>query len=138
MMPNSAWPPAIPIISNLIETRKPESEAWRIRNALRIFEKHYTVERQGVFLIAISFESANAERSAQITNAVAQSYITQQLDAKYEVTRQGTKFLERRIGELRDQVSAAEKAVIDYKAEHKIVDAGNGRLTTDQQATDRQ
>jgi len=127
---------AIPIVSNLIEARKPESEVWRIRNALRIFEKHYTVERQGVFLIAISFESANAERSAQITNAVAQAYITQQLDAKYEVTRQGTKFLERRISELRDQVSAAEKAVIDYKAEHKIVDAGNGRLTTDQQATD--
>src|ERR1700674_4464983 len=42
---------AIPIISNLIETRMPESEAWRTRNALRIFEKRYTVERQGMFLI---------------------------------------------------------------------------------------
>jgi len=128
---------AIPIISNLIETRKPESEAWRIRNALRIFERRYTVERQGVFLIAISFESASAERSAQIANTIAQSYITLQLDAKYEVTRQGSKWLERRISELRDQVSAAEKAVIDYKAEHKIVEAGNGRLTTEQQVTDR-
>lgn len=127
---------AIPFISKLIEPRKPESEAWRIRNALRVFEKHYTVERQGVFLISISFESANAERSAQIANAVAQSYIAQQLDAKYEVTRQGSKWLEGRISELRDQVSAAEKAVIEYKAEHKIIDAGNGRLTTDQQATD--
>jgi len=127
---------AIPIISNLIETRNPESEAWRIRNALRVFEKRYTVDRQGVFLIAISFESANAERSAQIANTIAQSYITEQLDTKYEVTRQGSKFLERRISELRDQLSAAEKAVIDYKAEHKIVDAGNGRLTTEQQATD--
>jgi polysaccharide biosynthesis transport protein len=127
---------AIPVISNLIESRKPESEAWRLRNALRIFEKRFTVERQSNFLIAISFESANAERAAQIANAVAQTYISQQLDAKYEVTRQGSKFLERRITELRDQVSAAEKAVIDYKAEHKIVDAGNGRLTTEQQATD--
>lgn len=126
----------IPIISNLIETRNPESETWRTRNALRIFEKRYTVERQGVFLTAISFESANAERSAQITNAIAQSYIAEQLEAKYEVTRQGSKFLERRIMELRDQVSAAEKAVINYRAEHKLVDAGNGRLSTEQQATD--
>ncbi len=127
---------AIPVISNLIETRKPESEAWRLRNALRIFEKRLTVERQGIFLIAISFESANGGRSAQIANTIAQSYITLQLDAKYEITRQGSKWLERRISELRDQVSATEKAVIDYKAEHKIVDAGNGRLTTEQQATD--
>ena len=120
----------------LVGTRKPESEAWRIRNALRVFEKHYTVERQGIFLIEISFESENAERSAQITNAIAQAYITQQLDAKYEVTRQGSKWLEGRIRELRDQVSAAEKAIIDYKAEHKIVDAVNGRLITEQQLTD--
>jgi succinoglycan biosynthesis transport protein ExoP len=127
---------AIPVISDLIETRKPESEAWRLRNALRIFEKRFTVERQSNFLIVIRFESANAERAAQIVNAVAQTYISQQLDAKYEVTRQGSKWLERRITELRDQVSTAEKAVIDYKAEHKIVDAGNGRLTTEQQATD--
>jgi polysaccharide biosynthesis transport protein len=127
---------AIPIISNLIETRRPESEAWRIRNALRIFDKHYTVERQGVYLISITFVSANAERSAQIANAIAQAYIAEQLDSKYEVTREGSKWLEGRIKELRDRVSDSEKAVIDYKAEHKIVDAGNGRLITEQQLTD--
>ena len=127
---------AIPIVSNLIETRRPESEAWRIRNALRIFEKRYTVERQGAYLISVRFESANAERSAQIANAIAQAYITEQLDAKYEVTREGSKWLEGRITELRDRVSASERAVIDYKAEHKIVDAGNGRLITEQQLTD--
>jgi polysaccharide biosynthesis transport protein len=33
-------------------------------------------------------------------------------------------------------VSAAERAVIDYKAEHQLVDAGNGRLITEQQLTD--
>jgi len=62
---------AIPIISNLFETRKPDSEAWRTRNALRIFEKNYTVERRGIYLIEINFQSANAERSAQIANAIA-------------------------------------------------------------------
>jgi succinoglycan biosynthesis transport protein ExoP len=127
---------AIPIISNLIETRRPESETWRIRNALRIFDKHSTVERKGIYLIGISFESANAERSAQIANAIVQAYITEQLDTKYEVTREGSKWLEGRIRELRDQVAATEKAVIEYKAKHKIVDAGNGRLITDQQVTD--
>jgi polysaccharide biosynthesis transport protein len=127
---------AIPIISNLIERRRPDSEAWRVRNALRIFEKHYTVERQGLYLIGISFESANAERSAQIANAIAQAYIGEQLNTKYEITREASKWLEGRIKELRDQVSTTEKAVIDYKSEHKIVDAGNGRLMTEQRLTD--
>jgi succinoglycan biosynthesis transport protein ExoP len=127
---------AIPVISKLIETRRPESETWRIRNALRIFDKRYTVERRGIYLIEISFEAADAERSAQIANAIAQSYISEQLNAKYEITREGSKWLEGRIKELHDQVSAAEKAVIDYKAEHQIVDAGNGRLITEQQLTD--
>lgn len=126
----------IPIISSLIERRKPESQAWRIRNALRIFEKRYTVEAQGISLIGINFESASAERSAQIANAIAQTYVTEQLAAKYEITREGSKWLEGRIKELHDQVFAAQKAVIDYKAEHQIVDAGNGRLITEQQLTD--
>src|SRR5262249_16664683 len=56
--------------------------------------------------------------------------------AKYEVTRQGSKWLEGRIKELRDQVSAAEKAVLDYKAKNKIVETGNGRLITEQRLTD--
>lgn len=128
---------AIPIVSNLIETQRPESESWRTRNALRIFDKHYTVMRRGnSYMIEISFESANPERAAQIANAIAQAYITGQFDAKYQVTREGSKWLENRIKELRDQVSAAEKAVIDYKAKNKIVDAGNGRLMTEQQLTD--
>jgi succinoglycan biosynthesis transport protein ExoP len=127
---------AIPVISKLIETRRPESEAWRTRNALRIFDKHYTVERRGMYLIEISFEAADAERSAQIANAIAQSYISEQLNAKYEITREGSKWLEGRIKELHDQVTSAEKAVIDYKEEHQIVDAGNGRLITEQHLTD--
>ena len=126
---------AIPIISNLVETRSPDSETWRTRNALRIFDKRYTVQRRGIFLIEINFESANPERAAQIANAIAQAYVTEQLAAKYEITREGSKWLEGRIGDLRDQVSAADKAIIDYKEEHQIVDAG-GRPLTEQQLTD--
>jgi len=129
---------AVPIISNYIKTRGPESqsESWRTRNALRIFDKRYTVKQRGVYLIDINFESENSERAAQIANAIAKEYITGQIDAEYEVTRRGSKWLEGRITELRDQVAVAEKAVIDYKAKNKIVDAGNGRLLTEQQLAD--
>src|SRR5262249_12273849 len=96
---------AMPIISRLIETRRPESESWRTRNALRIFDKRFTVRRRGIsYVIDINFESANSDRAAQIANVIAQAYITDQLEAKYQVTREGSKWLEGRIKELRDQV----------------------------------
>ena len=98
---------AIPIISNLVERRHPESASWRERNALRIFNRHYRVERQSLYLIAVNFESASATRSAQIANALVETYLTEQLDAQYEVTREGGKWLEGRIGELRGQVASA-------------------------------
>lgn len=134
--PEFGLAPAIPIISSLIESPHPESETWRIRNALRIFARHYTVERDGIYLIAINFTSANPQRSAEIANAVAETYISEQLDGQYEVTREGSKWLEGRIKELRDQVSDSRKAVIDYKVNHEMVDAGNGRLIVDQALTD--
>lgn len=134
--PEFGLAPAIPIISSLIESRHPESETWRVRNALRVFTRHYTVERDGMYLIAINFTSANPKRSAEIANAAAETYITEQLDEQYEITREGSKWLEGRIKELRDQVSDSRKAVIDYKADHEMVDAGNGRLIVDQALTD--
>jgi polysaccharide biosynthesis transport protein len=127
---------AVPIISNFIKTHGSQPESWRTRNALRVFDKRYTVKQRGVYLIDINFDSENPERAAQIANAIAQGYITGQIDAEYEVTRQGSKWLEGRIKELRDQVAAAQKAVNDYKAQNQIVDTGNGRLLNDQQLAD--
>ena len=137
-MPNSAEARQLQFLSfpSRVKRAGPKSQVSRLRNALQIFEKHLKVERQGIYLIAISFKSANAERAAQVANAVAQAYIAEQLDAKYEVTREGSKWLESRITELRDQVSTAEKAVIDYKTAHNIVDDGNGRLIIQQRLTD--
>jgi polysaccharide biosynthesis transport protein len=128
---------SIPVISNLFETRRLDSPFWRTRNALRIFEKSLKVKRLGVaYVIDISFESVNAEHAARIANAIAEAYIADQLDAKYQSTRQGSAWLEGRIRELRDQVSVAQKAVNDYKAKNKIVDTGNGRLVTDQKLSE--
>src|SRR5262245_55946645 len=137
--PEFGYAAAIPIvfISNLLERRRPESEIWRTRNALRLFDKRFTLRRRGMaYVIDINFESLSPDRAAQIANAIAHAYITDQFEAKYEVTREGSKWLEGRIRELRDQVSAAEKAVNDYKARNNIVETGKGRLITEQQLSD--
>lgn len=117
--------------------RTNDSKDARTANALRAFENSLTVKRLGMaFIIEISFGANNPQRAAEIANAIAEAYIQDQLEARYGATRQGSKWLEGRLDELREKVAAAQKAVLDYKAQHNIVDAGQGRLTSDQQVAE--
>ncbi len=113
------------------------SEFERTRQALGAFEKHLTIKRLGIaWVIEIGFESASPERAAQVANAMADTYVTDQLDAKYEATRQGSVWLEGRLKELREQSLEAQRAVVEFKAKNNIVDTGNGRLMGDQQLSE--
>ena len=84
--------------------------------------------------IDIDFQSIDPIRAAQIANAVADGYIADQLDAKYQAMRNATAWLEERLNELRGQASAAERAVVDYKAKNNIVETGGHLINQDQLA----
>ncbi len=64
--------------------------------------------------------------SARLANAVTAAYMEQQLVAVSETTRRAGSWLETRIGELRGQAVAADRAVQTYKAGNNIVDVGIG------------
>lgn len=104
----------------------PPSEYELSRRAMDAFRSRLQVSRVGLtYVISISFQSFNAERAAEIVNAVADAYIVDQLDAKYKATRRASSWLQDRIKELRDQVSTAERAVVDFKASNNIVNTGS-------------
>jgi polysaccharide biosynthesis transport protein len=84
------------------------------------------------YVIDIGFLSLSPDRAAQIANATANAYIDDQLEAKYQATRKAGTWLQERIQELRQQASAAEQAVLDFKKANNIVDTG-GRLIGEQQ-----
>ena len=82
--------------------------------------------------MAISFTSLNSDRAAQIANAVADAYIDDQLEAKYQTARRAGIWLQDRLRELREQASTAERAVVAFKNKHDMIDAG-GRTINEQQ-----
>ena len=84
------------------------------------------------YVMEISFRSGNADRAAQIANSVADAYIVEQLEAKYVAARRAGGWLQDRLRELREQAGSAERAVVEYKNQNDIVDAG-GRLMNEQQ-----
>ncbi len=106
------------------------------RRALAQFTKNLSAKRIGVtYVIEISYRSVDPLRAAKIANAVAEAYINDQLNAKYVAARRASNWLSDRIGELRGQATSAEKSIVDFKAENKIVDAG-GRPISDQRVAD--
>ena len=57
-----------------------------------------------------------------MANAIADAYIDDQLNAKYQSTRRANVWLQDRIKELRAQAAAADLAVFEYKEKNKIID----------------
>ena len=112
---------------------EPTPESQILRPALGTFQSHLDAKRMGLtYAIEIDFQSLSPDRAAQIANAVADAYVVDSLEAKYQTTRRAAIWLQERLKELREQSSIAERAVVDFKAKNNIVDTG-GRLMNEQQ-----
>jgi polysaccharide biosynthesis transport protein len=113
------------------------SEDERQSLALAQFDKNLTVARVGVsFAIEIDFESRYPDLAAEIANAVADVYIELQRSTEYDAARRASDWLEQRIPGVRAKSEDAQKAVVDYKHEHNIVETVDGRLIDDQRLAD--
>src|SRR5262249_31060233 len=130
LIPNFFAPP------NESKSEESKSELELTLRALGVFQGQLTANRAGqTYVINVGFVSLDPTRAAQVANAVADAYIVDQLEAKYETTRRAGAWLQDRLQELRRQASTAEHAVVDYKTKNNIVDTGGtgGRLMSEQQ-----
>jgi polysaccharide biosynthesis transport protein len=120
-------------ISGLFSADEPRSEFALTRTALARFAGRLTIKRIGVtYVINIDFQSLSPERAAEIANAVADAYVVDSLEAKYQSTKRAAIWLQDRLKELRAQATAADRAEVDYKQKNNIIDTG-GRLLNEQQ-----
>jgi polysaccharide biosynthesis transport protein len=103
--------------------------------ALQRFQKRLKVKRvQLTYAIEITFYSLNPYRAAQIANAIADAYEMNAFKAKFQVTGKTATWLQDRLTDLREQASDADRAIVDYKAENNIVDAGGQSVNQQQLA----
>lgn len=110
------------------------SDAERKRIAVNILRSNLTARRVGVtYVIDISYRSPDPQNAARIANGVADAYINDQLNTRYQAARRASVWLQERIAELRDQSNVAARAVQDYKEKNNIVDTGNHGLLSDLQ-----
>jgi|HubBroStandDraft_6_1064221.scaffolds.fasta_scaffold08112_3 succinoglycan biosynthesis transport protein ExoP len=110
------------------------SDLQRKRIAIKVLRDNLSVRRIGLsYVLEISYRSPDPAKAAQIANAVADAYINDQLNTKYQAARRASIWLQERIAELRNQSNVAARAVQDYKEKNNIVDTGNHGLLSDLQ-----
>ena len=66
-------------------------------------------------VISISFVSEQPRKAALIANTIADLYIVDQLESKFDATQRATSWLSERLTTLKDNVETAERAVETYR-----------------------
>jgi polysaccharide biosynthesis transport protein len=123
-----------PVQSSGGEASNPEFALTRA--AIERLQSQLIVSRVGLtYIISIGFRAQDPQRAAKIANAVADAYIVDQLEAKYQATLRAGTWMQDRIKELRAQATYAERAVEDFKTKNNIIAAG-GRLMHEQQLSE--
>ncbi len=73
-------------------------------------------------LVTISFESPDPVLAARVANTVAEAYIENDLDARYQMTQQASAWLQGRVGSLKEKLTQSEEALQAYREKQGIAD----------------
>jgi exopolysaccharide transport family protein len=86
-------------------------------------------------VVEIKYNASDPNRAADVANALANTYIVDQLNAKFEANRTATTWLNERLTELGQQALTAERAVNAFRSQHNIVSA-DGKLMDEQRVAE--
>ena len=110
-----------------------ESDAVRERIAVDSFMKHLNVYREDVAnVITVAFSSEDPNKAANIANAVADTYLAANLEAKSKSTKLASQWLQDRLMELKVQAIEADRALQNYKIANNLVDSEKGLQGSEQ------
>jgi capsular exopolysaccharide synthesis family protein len=88
-----------------------------MRRAMSQLEGNLDVRRAGLsYAMDVYYSSRDPEKAAKIANAMAETYIRDQLTTRAEAAAQGSQWLEGRIDQLRKQMNDAALMVQEFRA----------------------
>lgn len=100
----------------------------RLRSALEVQRVNRT------YVLSISVTSEDAVKAARLANAVADAYVVEQLEARYDTAKRASAWLAERMDTLRDQVRQSEEAVTKFRRDNNLVAmSSEGKVTISEQ-----
>jgi capsular exopolysaccharide synthesis family protein len=114
------------------------TEAQKQREAvIDKFLTHLEVAPQGhSTVIDIDFLAQSAAKAAKIANAIADTYVSDEVEAKADATRGASKWLTARVAQLSQQARAADEQVAQYRADNNLMDLTTGTSALDVRMSD--
>ena len=110
-----------------------EKENRAVAETAHELSRRLNVQNDGRSMsIHIAFESKDPEKAAQIANSVADEYLVDQLEAKYDATARANKWLNERLSVLRQQVEATEHVVSDFREKTKLIEVNGSTVAARQ------
>jgi exopolysaccharide transport family protein len=111
------------------ETSEEERLALEQTRLIEALSEARSVSRVGrrSYVISIAFTSERAAKASQLANTLAEFYLVEQLEAKFDATERATDWLNERLGALAVELEKSERLVEAYRSEHGLV---NSRGTT--------
>lgn len=101
--------------------------------AIRRLLQTLSVRRIGITLVMeINVNSLDPVKAARISNAVADAYLVEQLEARYDAARRASDWLSERLAGLRDQLQESERKVAEYRTRFGIIDTASGGVDRQQ------
>ena len=121
------WLPFLPSAAN--EQKSPEQLGLERREKLLAkFIENLTVEPvRKTQLVNIYFESHDPKLAADVANAIGETYIDSQLEAKMGITQKANTWLGGRLGELRQRLDDSEKAMQEFRLREGLIDVAGVR-----------
>lgn len=114
-------------------TRDPTLMSPEDRILEKFSEKLAVLSPTKTRVLSIEFSSRNPDLAARGANAVAETYIEMQQEAKRDMARSAAKSLGTLVSELRERVAVAEAKVEDYRAESGLLIGANNTIIPTQQ-----
>lgn len=96
-------------------------------NAVNYLRKNMGLARDPeTFLVYIGATTNNAEKSALVANTIVEEYLVEYKKQQSGIFTKTSNSIESSLEQLRVKLDAAEKAIVDYRAENDIIDVGGG------------
>lgn len=109
-----------------------DANADQTKSAARRLQSGLDVQLvRGSRIATISFSHPNPDVAQRVANGYAETFITDNLDRRFEATAYARKFLEERLAQLRSRLEESEKQLVAYADEKGIITVGENKTVVD-------
>lgn len=107
-----------------------------VTNTIESLKSAMSVKRPGAgYVIEIAFTSVDPNKASKLANDIADAYVVDKLDARFDAAKRASGWLSDRLEELRKQLRESEQAVADFRSENQLTQSASaGTFNQDQLA----